>query len=110
MKFNLSNFLELDTKALLAVNGGSDCGGGYSPPSNPSAGGGSKTPTGAEGAAQVQAEVLPVADTAAEHPTERRFMQIRIIKAEERIPSRQMRVAATAEISLEKMICHRFPM
>ena len=51
-----------------------------------------------------------MADTAAEHPTERRFMQIRIIKAEERIPSRQMRVAATAEISLEKMICHRFPM
>ena len=41
MKFNLSNFLELDIKALLAVNGGSDCGGGYSPPSNPSAGGGS---------------------------------------------------------------------
>ena len=49
MKFNLSNFLELDTKALLAVNGGSDCGGGYSPPSNPSAGGGSKTPTGGGG-------------------------------------------------------------
>ena len=49
MKFNLSNFLELDIKALLAVNGGSDCGGGYSPPSNPSAGGGSKTPTGGGG-------------------------------------------------------------
>ena len=42
MKFNLSDFLELDTTALLAVNGGSDYGGGYSPPSNPSAGGGAK--------------------------------------------------------------------
>ena len=49
MKFNLSDFLELDTTALLAVNGGSDCGGGYSPPSNPSAGGGSRTPTGGGG-------------------------------------------------------------
>lgn len=26
MKFNLNDFLELDTTALLAVNGGSDCG------------------------------------------------------------------------------------
>ena len=49
MKSKLSDFLELDTTALLAVNGGSDCGGGYSPPSNPSAGGGSKTPTGGGG-------------------------------------------------------------
>ena len=53
MKFELSDFLELDTTALLAVNGGSDCGGGYSPPSNPSAGGGSKTPTGGGGSGSV---------------------------------------------------------
>ncbi|WP_159446205.1 hypothetical protein [Treponema porcinum] len=51
-----------------------------------------------------------MADTAAERPMERRFMQIRIIKAEKRILVRQATAAATAEISLEKMICHRFPM
>lgn len=28
MKFNLNDFLQLDTKALLAVNGGTHCGGG----------------------------------------------------------------------------------
>ena len=28
MKFDLSDFLELDTKALLAVNGGASCSGG----------------------------------------------------------------------------------
>lgn len=27
MKFNLDDFLQLDTKSLLAVNGGSSCGG-----------------------------------------------------------------------------------
>ena len=50
MKFELSDFMELDTKALLAVNGGSDCSksGGYSPSPSPSAGGAS-TPTGGEG-------------------------------------------------------------
>ena len=57
-----------------------------------------------------RAEAVLAADTAAERPTERRFMQIRIIKAEKRILVRQATVAATAEISLEKMICHRFPM
>ncbi|WP_287048778.1 hypothetical protein [Treponema sp.] len=50
MKFNLSDFLELDTKALLTVNGGSDCSksGGYSPSPTPSAGEAS-TPTGGGG-------------------------------------------------------------
>ena len=50
MKFNLSDFLELDTTALLAVNGGSDCSksGGYSPSPTPSAGEAS-TPTGGGG-------------------------------------------------------------
>ena len=50
MKFNLSDFLELDTTALLAVNGGSDCSksGGYSPSPSPSAGG-SSTPAGGGG-------------------------------------------------------------
>ena len=28
MKFDLTNFLELDTKALMAINGGGTCGGG----------------------------------------------------------------------------------
>ena len=28
MKFDLTDFLELDTKALLAVNGGASCSGG----------------------------------------------------------------------------------
>lgn len=50
MEFNLSDFLELDTTALLAVNGGSDCGGGYSPPSNSSpSDGGPSTPHGGGG-------------------------------------------------------------
>ena len=50
MKFNLNDFLELDTTALLAVNGGSDCGGGYSPPSTPSpSDGGPSTPHGGGG-------------------------------------------------------------
>ena len=50
MKFELSDFMELDTKALLAVNGGSDCSksGGYSPSPSPSAGGPS-TPHGGGG-------------------------------------------------------------
>ena len=50
MEFNLSDFLELDTTALLAVNGGSDCSksGGYSPSPSPSAGG-SSTPAGGGG-------------------------------------------------------------
>ena len=45
MKFNLKDFLELDTKSLLAVNGGTDCSGSSSPssPSN-SDGGGSGGP------------------------------------------------------------------
>lgn len=30
MKFNLSDFLQLDTNGLLAVNGGSDCSSGSS--------------------------------------------------------------------------------
>ncbi|MCR5494549.1 MAG: hypothetical protein K6F15_02840 [Treponema sp.] len=34
MKFNLSDFLQLDTKGLLAVNGGSPCGGATTGPSN----------------------------------------------------------------------------
>ena len=34
MKFNLSNFLQLDTKELLAVNGGSLCSGPTTGPSN----------------------------------------------------------------------------
>lgn len=33
MKFNLKDFLELDTKSLLAVNGGTDCSGSSSPSS-----------------------------------------------------------------------------
>ena len=37
MKFNLSDFLQLDTKELLAVNGGSPCSG---PSGNPSDGSG----------------------------------------------------------------------
>ena len=47
MEFNLNDFFELDTTALLAVNGGSDCGksGGYCPSPSPS-GGGAATPTG----------------------------------------------------------------
>ena len=50
MKFNLDDFMELDTTALLAVNGGSDCGGGYSPPSTPSpSDGGPSTPHGGGG-------------------------------------------------------------
>ena len=54
MKFNLSDFLELDTTALLAVNGGSDCGGGYSPPSNSSpSNGGPSTPHGGGGSGSV---------------------------------------------------------
>ena len=28
MKFDLADFLELDTKALMAINGGGTCGGG----------------------------------------------------------------------------------
>ena len=38
MKFDLSDFLELDTKALLAVNGGSDCSTSYSGPSSDDSG------------------------------------------------------------------------
>lgn len=54
MKFNLSDFLELDTTALLAVNGGSDCGGGYSPPSNSSpSDGGPSTPSGGGGSSSI---------------------------------------------------------
>ena len=34
MKFNLKDFLELDTKSLLAVNGGTDCSGSSSPSSS----------------------------------------------------------------------------
>lgn len=44
MKFNLNDFMQLDTKALLAVNGGSDCSGittGGSGGGNCSGGGGS---------------------------------------------------------------------
>jgi len=41
MKFKLKDFLELDTKSLFAVNGGSDCGGSSSPS------GGSKKSSGA---------------------------------------------------------------
>ena len=37
MKFNLKDFIQLDTDGLLAVNGGSPCGG--SPDSSPSSGG-----------------------------------------------------------------------
>ena len=50
IKFNLNDFFELDTTALLAVNGGSDCGksGGYCPSPSPS-GGGAATPTGGGG-------------------------------------------------------------
>ena len=33
-KFNLTDFLQLDTKGLLAVNGGSPCGGATTGPSN----------------------------------------------------------------------------
>ena len=36
MKFNLSNFLQLDTKGLLAVNGGFTCGGSSNSPSESS--------------------------------------------------------------------------
>ena len=36
MKFNLSDFLQLDTKGLLAVNGGSPCGGSSNSPSESS--------------------------------------------------------------------------
>ena len=39
MKFNLKDFIELDTDGLLAVNGGSNCGGGSSGPSGSSSGG-----------------------------------------------------------------------
>ena len=52
MKFNLKDFLELDTKSLLAVNGGTDCSGSSSPssPSSPNGGGsggpGSSTTSG----------------------------------------------------------------
>ena len=34
MKFDLSDFVQLDTKGLLAVNGGSDCGGGPAGPTS----------------------------------------------------------------------------
>ena len=34
MKFDLSDFVQLDTKGLLAVNGGSDCGGGPTGPTS----------------------------------------------------------------------------
>ena len=34
MKFNLSDFLQLDTKELLAVNEGSSCSGPTTGPSN----------------------------------------------------------------------------
>ena len=34
MKFKLSNFLQLDTKELLAVNEGSSCSGPTTGPSN----------------------------------------------------------------------------
>lgn len=34
MKFNLKDFIQLDTDGLLAVNGGSDCGGTTSKPSS----------------------------------------------------------------------------
>lgn len=40
MKFNLKDFLELDTKSLLAVNGGTDCSGSSSPSSPSDSGGG----------------------------------------------------------------------
>lgn len=36
MKFNLSDFLQLDTKGLLAVNGGFTCGGSSNSPSESS--------------------------------------------------------------------------
>lgn len=57
-----------------------------------------------------RAEAVPAEAIAAERPTERRFMRIRTIKTEERILPRQAPAAETAGISLEKMICHRFPM
>ena len=44
MKFSLKDFLELDTKSLFAVNGGSDCGGSSSP-----SGGGSDSPSSPTG-------------------------------------------------------------
>lgn len=40
MKFNLNDFLELDTNGLFAVNGGTDChSSSYSPSSTTSEGG-----------------------------------------------------------------------
>ena len=38
MKFNLNDFMQLDTKALLAVNGGTHCGGESSYPCGGSSG------------------------------------------------------------------------
>lgn len=38
MKFNLADFLQLDTKALLSVNGGSSCGGNSGTSTRPSYG------------------------------------------------------------------------
>ena len=55
-----------------------------------------------------RAEAVLAADTAAERQTERRFMRIRTIKAEERIPSRQMRVAEPAERYPERMVYRLF--
>ena len=46
MKFNLSDFLQLDTKELLAVNGGSPCSSSSGSPSGSSSG----SPSGGSGA------------------------------------------------------------
>ena len=62
MKFNLNDFMQLDTKALLAVNGGTHCGGESSYPCGGSSGSSSYGARGVGGQNGLTAD-LPINDT-----------------------------------------------
>lgn len=74
MKFNLSDFLQLDTKELMAVNGGSPCSGPTTGPSNnasdptsPSYGSGGNDGNGGGSSGPVSESNWSINGTAVEH-------------------------------------------